>query len=182
MALFLHLGQNGIGGELYDLTSGFAVALAGRPKNQTDGLINRPDSINAAQCSGTLMAAINHGSGLSKSHSPCSAATSPMKQPCQPPFCLCLGLHASKRRVLVMQEKLSFGIGLPSYEFQDSRQHHLPFDVHAGSQRKSGMTPLSRFFLPDEPGGAGSNLRPCGQPPDLLRYTLPSRYCDLLTN
>ncbi|MEI9960912.1 MAG: hypothetical protein WDM76_07190 [Limisphaerales bacterium] len=39
-------------------------------------------------------------------------------------------------RVLVMQEKLSFGIGLPSYEFQDSpRQHHLSLDVHAGTKR-----------------------------------------------
>src|SRR5450432_3792271 len=48
-------------------------------------------------------------------------------------------------RVLVMQEKLSFGIGLPSYEVQDSHGNIIPVRQ-----------------LPHE----------------LLRYTLPSRYCD----
>ena len=82
-------------------------------------------------------------------------------------------------RVLVMQEKLSFGIGLPSYEFQDS---------HGNITYRSTLMPGRNIIrhdaivavssLPDSREIYG-NIVPVGQLPyELLRYTLPSRYCD----
>jgi transglutaminase-like putative cysteine protease len=82
-------------------------------------------------------------------------------------------------RVLVMQEKLSFGIGLPSYEFQDS---------HGNITYRSTLMPgrneirhdaiVAVSSLPDSREIQG-NIIPVGQLPfELLRYTLPSRYCD----
>ncbi len=82
-------------------------------------------------------------------------------------------------RVLVMQEKLSFGIGLPSYEFQDS---------HGNIAYRATLMPGRNDVLhdalvavssrPDDRDVRGPVL-PVGQlPSDLLRYTLPSRYCD----
>src|ERR1700691_6120737 len=82
-------------------------------------------------------------------------------------------------RVLVMQEKLSFGIGMPSYEFQDS---------HGNTTSRSTFMPGRNEFchdalvavssLPDAREIMGG-MTPVGQmAPELLRYTLPSRYCD----
>jgi transglutaminase-like putative cysteine protease len=82
-------------------------------------------------------------------------------------------------RVLVMQEKLSFGIGQPSYEFQDS---------HGNIAYRSMLMPgrneilhdalVAVSSLPDSRDVQGPVV-PVGQlPPELLRYTLPSRYCD----
>ena len=82
-------------------------------------------------------------------------------------------------RVLVMQEKLSFGIGQPSYEFQDS---------HGNIAYRSMLMPgrneilhdalVAVSSLPDSREVQGPVV-PVGQlPPELLRYTLPSRYCD----
>jgi transglutaminase-like putative cysteine protease len=82
-------------------------------------------------------------------------------------------------RVLVMQQRLSFGIGLPSYEYQDS---------HGNMTYRSTLMPgrneirhdalVAVSFLPDSREVLGEVL-PVGQlPSDLLRYTLPSRYCD----
>jgi transglutaminase-like putative cysteine protease len=82
-------------------------------------------------------------------------------------------------RVLVMQEKLSFGIGSPSYEFQDS---------HGNVTYRSTLMPgrneiqhdalVAVSSLPDSREIIG-NIVPVGQLPfELLRYTLPSRYCD----
>ncbi len=82
-------------------------------------------------------------------------------------------------RVLVMQEKLSFGIGLPSYEFQDS---------HGNITYRSMLVPgrneirhdalVAVASLPDSREVLGQ-IQPVGQLPfELLRYTLPSRYCD----
>jgi len=82
-------------------------------------------------------------------------------------------------KVLVMQEKLSFGIGLPSYEFQDS---------HGNITYRSTLMPgrneichdalVAVSSLPDSRDVLGPIL-PVGQLPfELLRYTLPSRYCD----
>jgi transglutaminase-like putative cysteine protease len=82
-------------------------------------------------------------------------------------------------KVLVMQEKLSFGIGLPSYEFQDS---------HGNITYRSSLMPgrneichdaiVAASSLPDSRELSGPIL-PVGQIPfELLRYTLPSRYCD----
>jgi len=82
-------------------------------------------------------------------------------------------------RVFVMQEKLSFGIGLPSGEFQDS---------HGNITYRSTLMPgrneiqhdalIAVSSLPDTREISG-NIVPVGQLPfELLRYTLPSRYCD----
>jgi len=82
-------------------------------------------------------------------------------------------------KVLVMQEKLSFGIGLPSSEFQDS---------HGNSTYRSMLMPgrneirhdalVAVSSLPDSRDVQGQIL-PVGQLPfEVLRYTLPSRYCD----
>lgn len=82
-------------------------------------------------------------------------------------------------RVLVMQEKLSFGIGHPSYEFQDShgnityRSMFMP-----GNNEIHHDALVAVSSLPDSREVMGPIL-PVGQLPfELLRYTLPSRYCD----
>src|SRR5712671_6251013 len=82
-------------------------------------------------------------------------------------------------KVLVMQEKLLFGIGLPSHEFQDS---------HGNITYRSMLMPghneichdalVAVSSLPDSREIQGP-IQSVGQlNPDVLRYTLPSRYCD----
>ena len=82
-------------------------------------------------------------------------------------------------RVLVLQENLSFGIGSPSYEFQDS---------HGNTTNRATFMPgrneichdalVAVSSLPDAREIMGG-ITPVGQlAPELLRYTLPSRYCD----
>ncbi len=82
-------------------------------------------------------------------------------------------------RVLVMQQKLSFGIGLPSYEFQDSHgniTYRSMFMPGRNEIRHDALVAVSS--LPDSREIVG-NLASVGQlPAELLRYTLPSRYCD----
>lgn len=82
-------------------------------------------------------------------------------------------------RVLVMQEKLSFGIGQPSYEFQDSHGN-----ITYRSTLMPGRNDIRHDALvavssePDARNVQGRNV-PVGElPSELLRYTLPSRYCD----
>jgi transglutaminase-like putative cysteine protease len=82
-------------------------------------------------------------------------------------------------RVLVMQEKLSFGIGQPSYEFQDSHGN-----ITYRSTLMPGRNDIRHDALvavssePDTRNVQGRNV-PVGElPSELLRYTLPSRYCD----
>jgi transglutaminase-like putative cysteine protease len=81
--------------------------------------------------------------------------------------------------VLVMQEKLSFGIGLPSYEFQDSHgniTYRSMLMPGRNEIRHDALVAVSS--LPDNRQING-NIVPVGQlPHELLRYTLPSRYCD----
>jgi transglutaminase-like putative cysteine protease len=82
-------------------------------------------------------------------------------------------------RVLVRQEKLSFGIGLPAYEFQDSHGN-ITYRSTLMPERNEiyhdAITAVSS--LPDNREIEG-DIIPVGQlPHDLLRYTLPSRYCD----
>jgi len=81
--------------------------------------------------------------------------------------------------VLVMQEKLSFGIGLPSYEFQDSHgniTYRSTFMPGRNEVWHDALVAVSS--LPDSRQING-NIVPVGQlPHELLRYTLPSRYCD----
>ncbi|HTB83558.1 MAG TPA: transglutaminase family protein [Candidatus Sulfotelmatobacter sp.] len=81
--------------------------------------------------------------------------------------------------VFVMQEQLSFGIGLPSYEFQDSHgniTYRSMLMPGRNEIRHDALVAVSS--LPDNREIFG-NLVPVGQlPHELLRYTLPSRYCD----
>jgi transglutaminase-like putative cysteine protease len=82
-------------------------------------------------------------------------------------------------KVLVLQEKLSFGIGLPAYEFQDSHGNiafRSTFMAGRNEVRHDALVAVSS--LPDSRDILGPMV-PVGQlPADLLRYTLPSRYCD----
>ena len=82
-------------------------------------------------------------------------------------------------RVLVMQERLSFGIGLPSYEFQDSHgniTYRSTFMPGRNEIRHDALVAVSS--LPESQEICGP-IVPVGQlPHELLRYTLPSRYCD----
>jgi len=82
-------------------------------------------------------------------------------------------------RVLVMQEKLSFGIGQPSYEFQDSHgniTYRATLMPGRNEIRHDALVAVSS--LPDSRNIQG-NIVPVGLLPfELLRYTLPSRYCD----
>jgi transglutaminase-like putative cysteine protease len=83
------------------------------------------------------------------------------------------------RRVLVMQEKLSFGIGQPSYEFQDSHGNLTYRSMFMPGRNEICHDALVAVSsLPDSRDISGQIL-PVGQLPfELLRYTLPSRYCD----
>ncbi len=81
--------------------------------------------------------------------------------------------------IMVLQEALSFGIGLPSYEFQDShgnisyRSMFMPGQNHIRHDALVAVSPQ-----PDSREVRGQVL-PIGQlPAEVLRYTLPSRYCD----
>ena len=82
-------------------------------------------------------------------------------------------------KVLVMQEKLSFGIGQPSYEYQDSYgniTYRSMFMPGRNDIQHDALVAVSS--LPDSREVIGPVL-PVGQLPfELLRYTLPSRYCD----
>jgi transglutaminase-like putative cysteine protease len=84
-----------------------------------------------------------------------------------------------ERRVLVMQEKLSFGIGQPSYEFHDSHgniTYRSTLMPGRNEIRHDALVAISS--MPDSREVSGPIL-PVGQlPHELLRYTLPSRYCD----
>ena len=82
-------------------------------------------------------------------------------------------------RVWVMQERLSFGIGLPSHEFQDSHGNitwRSMFMPGCNEIRHDALVAVSS--LPDSREVAGPILPVDQIPSELLRYTLPSRYCD----
>jgi transglutaminase-like putative cysteine protease len=82
-------------------------------------------------------------------------------------------------RVLVMQEKLSFGIGLPSYEFQDSHGNITYRSILMPGQneiRHDALVAVSS--LPDNREVLNQIVPVSQLPPEVLRYTLPSRYCD----
>ena len=82
-------------------------------------------------------------------------------------------------KVLVMQEKLSFGIGQPSYEFQDSHSNityrSLLMPGH-NEIRHAALVAVSS--LPDSRDVLGSVVSVGQLPSDALHYTMPSRYCD----
>ncbi|HTD65154.1 MAG TPA: transglutaminase family protein [Candidatus Limnocylindria bacterium] len=81
--------------------------------------------------------------------------------------------------VLVMQEKLSFGIAQPSYEFQDSHgnaTYRATLMPGLNEIRHDALVAVSSS--PDSRMVQGQ-MMPVGLlPSELLRYTLPSRYCD----
>ena len=81
--------------------------------------------------------------------------------------------------VLVIQEKLSFGIGLPSYEFQDTHgniTYRSMLMPGRNEIRHDALVAVSSLADGRDVQGA---IVPVGQlSSDLLRYTLPSRYCD----
>jgi transglutaminase-like putative cysteine protease len=82
-------------------------------------------------------------------------------------------------QVLVLQEKLSFGIGQPSYEFQDSHgniTYRSLFMPGRNEIRHDALVAVSS--LPDSRDVPVQILSAGQLPCDLLRYTLPSRYCD----
>jgi transglutaminase-like putative cysteine protease len=82
-------------------------------------------------------------------------------------------------RVLVLQEKLSFGIGHPSYEFPDSHgniAYRSMLMPGRNEIRHDALVAVSS--LPDSRNVVGPLLNIGELPSDLLRYTLPSRYCD----
>jgi transglutaminase-like putative cysteine protease len=82
-------------------------------------------------------------------------------------------------KVLVLQERLSFGIGQPAYEFQDSHNNIVYRSMLMPGRneiRHDALVAVSS--LPDSREIMGPVL-PVGQIPfEWLRYTLPSRYCD----
>ena len=82
-------------------------------------------------------------------------------------------------KVLVMKEQLSFGIAQPAYEFQDSHGNitqRCMFMPGRNEIRHDALVAVSS--LPDSREVVGQ-IQPVGQLPcELLRYTLPSRYCD----
>src|ERR1700744_2427878 len=82
-------------------------------------------------------------------------------------------------KVLVTQERLSFGIGVPSYEFQDSHgniTYRSMFMPGRNEIRHDALVAVSSLADSRE---VGAPIQSVGQlRPDLLRYTLPSRYCD----
>jgi transglutaminase-like putative cysteine protease len=82
-------------------------------------------------------------------------------------------------RNLVLQEMLSFGIGQPSYEFQDSHgnnTYHSTFMPGRNDVRHDALVSVSAS--PDSREVIGGVLSVGQLPSDVLRYTLPSRYCD----
>jgi transglutaminase-like putative cysteine protease len=84
-----------------------------------------------------------------------------------------------ERKVLVMHEKLSFGLAQPAYEFQDSHgnlTYRVMLMPGLNEIRHDALVAVSA--LPDSREMLTPVL-PMGEVPhDYLRYTLPSRYCD----
>jgi transglutaminase-like putative cysteine protease len=82
-------------------------------------------------------------------------------------------------KVVVTQEKISFGIGQPSYEFQDSHgnvNYRSTFMPGRNEIQHDALVAISS--MPDSREIQG-DIVPVGQlPHEMLRYTLPSRYCD----
>jgi len=82
-------------------------------------------------------------------------------------------------KVLVMQEKLSFGIGLPSYEFQDSHGNITYRSILMPGRNEIRHDALVAVSSQPDNRDVPNPIVPVSQlPPEVLRYTLPSRYCD----
>jgi transglutaminase-like putative cysteine protease len=82
-------------------------------------------------------------------------------------------------RVLVMQERLLFGISQPSQEFWDSHgniAYRTMLMPGRNEIRHDALVAVSS--VPDHRVVQGTIQAPAYLPPETLRYTLPSRYCD----
>ncbi len=82
-------------------------------------------------------------------------------------------------KVLVMQEQLSFGIAQPAHEFQDSHgniTYRAMFMPGQNEIRHDALVAVSS--LPETREISGPILPVARMPSEVLRYTLPSRYCD----
>jgi transglutaminase-like putative cysteine protease len=80
---------------------------------------------------------------------------------------------------LVTAEKRSFEPGLPTYEFQDSHGNIACRSMFKIGQNDIRMDALIAVSSKPESQGIGELPIPIEElPTDLLRYTLPSRYCD----
>ncbi len=82
-------------------------------------------------------------------------------------------------RVLVTQEKLSFGIGLPSYEFQDGHGNLAYRSMFMPGRNEIQHDALVAVSSQPDNRDVPNQIAPISElPPEVLRYTLPSRYCD----
>jgi len=82
-------------------------------------------------------------------------------------------------RVLVQQETLTFGIAVPTYEFQDTHgnlKYRGKFMPGKNEIRHDAIVAISS--LPDSRPVLAQLPLVDQIPHELLRYTLPSRYCD----
>jgi transglutaminase-like putative cysteine protease len=96
-----------------------------------------------------------------------------------PTFVLFMLRPRLEPKVLVTQESVSFGIGLPSYEFQDSHgntAYRSMFMPGRNEIRHDALVAVSS--LPDSREVLGNVVPVDELPVEVLRYTLPSRYCD----
>jgi transglutaminase-like putative cysteine protease len=80
----------------------------------------------------------------------------------------------------LQEERLSFGENLPSEEFVDSHGNLVyRVNLHPGRNEIRHDALVSVSSRPDNPDLAGHGpIAPGDVPPAVLRYTLPSRYCD----
>src|SRR6267154_1888764 len=77
-------------------------------------------------------------------------------------------------KVLVTQEKLSFGIGLPSYEFQDSHGNIVYRSMLMPGRNEIRHDAIVAVSSQPESREVDGQILPVGQlPVELLRYTLP---------
>jgi transglutaminase-like putative cysteine protease len=83
------------------------------------------------------------------------------------------------QRQVVRSEKLTFGFGLPAYEFQDSHGNLAHRAMLLPGRNEICHDALVAVSSLQDAQGQGLNPVPVSElPTDLLRYTLPSRYCD----
>jgi transglutaminase-like putative cysteine protease len=82
-------------------------------------------------------------------------------------------------KVLVLQERLSFGIGQPAYEFQDTHGNVTYRSTLMPGRNEIRHDALVAVSSRPDSRDVWGDILPMGQiPSELLRYTLPSRYCD----
>jgi transglutaminase-like putative cysteine protease len=81
--------------------------------------------------------------------------------------------------VRVVAEQLSFGIGRPSHEFHDSHGNTLHRGMFMPGRNEVRHDAFVAVSSEPDSRAVRAPLRTVGELPDeILRYTLPSRYCD----